>query len=185
MRTLLVRGSFVALFRRACMCLMIFAPIAHAAEPQVTEAMINAPIAEVWRVFTTSEGYRKLGVAEAEVDLKIGGLIRTHYEAGRLGDPQTIEQEILAYEPERMIATRVVKAPANFPHREAIAGTWSVIYFASIAGETTHVRLVGLGYDDSEASRAMRTFFEQGNRATLDHLVKQYRPSCASCEKPK
>lgn len=176
--------SIVSRLVSVLLCWFVTSAAVSAAEPQVSEAMVNAPIEEVWRVFTTSEGYRKLGVAEADVDLKIGGHIRTRYEAGSLGDSRTIEQEILAFEPHRMIATRVVKAPADFPH-PAVLNTWTVIYFASIAGETTHVRLVGLGYEDTAASQAMRDYFEQGNRATLDHLVKQYRPNCASCEKPK
>lgn len=35
-----------------------------------------------------------------------------------LGDDQTIENEILAYEPPRMIAFRIHKTPANFPFKD-------------------------------------------------------------------
>ena len=66
---------------------------AAAAEPQVTEGFINAATPEVWRLFTTAEGYQLTGVAHAEVDLKVGGSIRTHYDPkGRLGDAGTIVQ---------------------------------------------------------------------------------------------
>src|SRR5688500_17609411 len=84
---------------------------AAAAEPQVTEGFINAATPEVWRLFTTAEGYQLTGVAHAEVDLKVGGSIRTHYDPkGQLGDAGTIVQEILAYDPERMLATRIRQA---------------------------------------------------------------------------
>ena len=160
-----------------------FAVGAWGAEPQVTEGFVNAPVAEVWRIFTTSEGFLATGAAQAEVRLEIGGEIRSHYDPkGKLGDAETIVNEILAYEPERMLAIRIKQAPASFPHRDAVAGTWTVIYFAP-AGEMTQVRIVGLGYNDSPASQAMRKFFAEGNRWTLDHIAKPYWPKCKLCEK--
>jgi hypothetical protein len=33
--------------------------------PLVTEGIVGAPIDEVWKVFSTAEGYKKLGVAQA------------------------------------------------------------------------------------------------------------------------
>ena len=158
----------------------------QAAEPQVTEGFINAPIAEVWRLFTTSEGYRATGAAQAEVDLRVGGTIRSHYDPnGKLGDPETIVNEILAYEPQRMLAIRIGRAPASFPYPEAREGTWTVIYFTKSGEDMTHVRIVGLGYRDDPQSQAMRDFFAAGNRWTLDHIAKQYWPKCALCEKEK
>jgi uncharacterized protein YndB with AHSA1/START domain len=155
----------------------------HAAEPQVTEGFINAPIAEVWRLFTTSEGFKSTGVAQAEVDLRIGGTIRTHYDPkGTLGDPDTIVNEILAYEPERMLTIRIKQAPASFPYRNAMQSTWTVMYFTP-SGEMTHVRIVGLGYKDDAESQAMRKFFAAGNRQTLDHIAKPFWPQCAHCQK--
>jgi uncharacterized protein YndB with AHSA1/START domain len=153
-----------------------------AAEPQVTEGFINAPAAEVWRLFTTAEGYKLTGVAHAEVDLRIGGVIRTHYDpTGRLGDPETISNQILAYEPERMLAIRIEQAPAGFPYRDAIEGTWTVIYMNPAGDDMTQVRIIGLGYTDSAQSQAMRKFFAEGNRWTLDHIAKRYWPKCPKC----
>lgn len=156
---------------------------ALAAEPQVTEGFVNAPIAEVWRIFTTSEGFVRTGATHAAVDLRIGGEIRAHYDAkGQLGDPETIVNEVLAYEPQRMLALRVKQAPAKFPHREALASTWTVLYFTPSGEDMTHVRIVGLGYSSDAASQALREYFEAGNRWTLDHIAKQYWPQCALCK---
>ncbi|WP_161966002.1 SRPBCC family protein [Steroidobacter cummioxidans] len=153
-----------------------------AAEPQVTEGFINASPAEVWRIFTTAEGYKRTGVAAADVDFRIGGTIRTHYDPkGQLGDAHTIVNEILAYEPERMLATRIKQAPADFKYPDAIAGTWTVIYLAPAGDGMTQVRIVGLGYTDAPQSQAMRKFFADGNRWTLDHIAKPYWPKCAKC----
>lgn len=159
----------------------LWSQAAAAAEPQVTEGFINASPAEVWRIFTTAEGYKQTGVAHADIDFKIGGTIRTHYDPkGRLGDAGTIVNEILAYEPERMLAMRIKQAPADFKYRDAIAGTWTVIYLTP-AGDMTQVRFVGLGYTDEPQSQAMRNFFAEGNRWTLDRIAKPYWPKCAKC----
>jgi len=172
----------------ACLLLAWGLPQAHAAEPapasapQVTEGFVNAPVAEVWRLFTTSEGYKSSGVDQAEVDLRVGGLIRTHYDPkGSLGDPQTMVNEILAYEPQRMLALRIKQPPASFPYRDAVAGTWTIIYFTPSGQDMTHVRIVGLGYRDDAQSQAMRQFFEKDNRATLDHIAQRYWPKCKLC----
>ena len=154
-----------------------------AAAPQVTEGFINAPVAEVWRLFTTPDGFKATGVAQADVDLRVGGNIRSHYDPqGRLGDPATIVNEILAFDPQRMLAMRIRQAPDSFPHRTAIEGTWTVIYFTPSGTEMTHVKIIGLGYNDTPASQALRAFFEKGNRWTLDHLAKPYAPQCARCK---
>lgn len=155
---------------------------ALAAEPQVTEGFINASPAEVWRIFTTAEGYRQTGVAHADVDFQIGGAIRTHYDPkGRLGDANTIVNEILAYEPERMLAVRIKRPPADFEYADAIAGTWTVIYMSPAGENMTQVRIVGLGYTDAPQSQALRKFFADGNRSTLERIAKPYWPKCAKC----
>ena len=112
--------------RRSLVVLLCVLPAAvRTEEPStavsfVNERTINAPIADVWKVWSTSQGYTATGVALADVDLRVGGLIRSRYRAdGTLGDSQTIENEILAFEPPRMLAIRIHKTPANFPFKEA------------------------------------------------------------------
>lgn len=170
----------------ACLPAALFSPAAPAepVTPQITEGFVNAPVAAVWRIFTTAEGYKITGVDQAEVDLRVGGSVRTHYDPkGKLGDAETIVNEILAYEPERMLALRIAKAPASFPFPQAREGTWTVIYFTKSGEDMTHVRIVGLGYRDDAQSQAMRKFFADGNRRTLDHIAKRYWPQCALCKK--
>lgn len=165
-----------------CCAVEMLSSKALAAEPQVTEGFINAPVAEVWRLFTTSEGLKATGAVHAEVDLRIGGEIRSHYGTnGKLGDAETIVNEILAYHPERMLAMRIRQAPASFPHRDAIDATWTVLYFDPAGENMTRVRIVGLGYTDAPQSQALRSYFEQGNRWTLDHIGKRYWPKCKHC----
>lgn len=141
----------------------------------VNEGIVNAPIQEVWKTWSTSQGYQALGVALADVDLRLGGLIRSRYSAdGTLGDELTIENEILAYEPPRMMAIRIRKPPANFPFKEAWKHTWTVVTLMPLDANRTMVRVSSLGFSSDPESQAMRRFFERGNDATIKTLAARF-----------
>lgn len=151
-------------------------------ESQVTEGYVNAPVAEVWRLFTTADGYRLMGAARAEVDLRIGGLIRSHAAAsGVLGDADTAVNEILAYDPQHLLVTRPRQAPASVAYRDAIDGTWTVVYFTASGQDMSFVRMVSLGYRDTPQSQALRQAVGDNNRQMLDRIARHYWPKCKLC----
>jgi hypothetical protein len=49
-----------------------------------------------------------------------------------------------------------------------------VIYFEPIDAARTKVTVKMLGYSNDAESQKMRAFFETGNKATLDALVKRF-----------
>jgi len=150
-------------------------PAIVSTDPLIHEAIVNAPPAELWRVFTTGDGFKNLGVAKAEIDLSVGGLMRSHYDPkGELGDPGTIQNQIISFEPERMISFRIHKPPAGFPFKEAWKSTWSVATFTDLGDGRTHVRLSTMGYGADEESRKMKAFFEAGNAWVLKKLQSVY-----------
>src|SRR5438105_4536342 len=72
-------------------------------EPVVHAAVVDASDAAVWDAFCTGPGQESWDVAHAEVDLRVGGKMRTHYSKdGKIGDEGTIEQTILSFDPYRM-----------------------------------------------------------------------------------
>ncbi|HEU4752699.1 MAG TPA: SRPBCC domain-containing protein [Armatimonadota bacterium] len=151
--------------------------LAAAAEqpPLVNEAVIDAPVSEVWKAFTTKEGLESWNVAHAEVDLRVGGLMRTHYSKdGVLGDAGTIENTILAFDPERMFAIRATKTPATFPFKKAMERVWTVVYFEPVGAQRTRVVARGLGYGTDEESQKMREFFDQGNSYLFEKLKMRF-----------
>jgi uncharacterized protein YndB with AHSA1/START domain len=148
------------------------------------EAVIQAPVAAVWKVWSTSAGYKQTGVAQAEVDLRIGGLIRSRYGAeGQLGDEETIENRILAYEPERMIAFRIDRPPKSFPFKEAWKTTWFVITLTDLGAGQTHIRAASMGFGTDGESMKMRKFFEDGNASTLRVLQKNLESAASASGK--
>jgi uncharacterized protein YndB with AHSA1/START domain len=147
---------------------------------QVTEGIVDAPIEAVWKAFTTKEGMESWNVAHCEIDLKVGGKMLTHYDAkGVIGDPNTIENIVLAFEPMRMFAMRIGKPPDKFPFKEAAKSVWHVLLLEEAGPGHTRLRVTGLGYGADDESRKMRGFFESGNAYTLkklqDHFAKSAR----------
>jgi uncharacterized protein YndB with AHSA1/START domain len=158
----------------------------RAAEPLVNEAIINAPVTEVWRLFTTAEGMQSWLAARADVDLRVGGLMRTRYsDDGPLGDAKTIVNRVLSFEPERMLSIQVDSAPDDFEFRDSVGRMWTVIYFQPLEPGMTNVRIVGMGFGDDDTSRRMRAYFDKGNASALEQLQKKYWAKCARCEKEK
>lgn len=145
-------------------------------EAQVTEGIVRAPVSELWRVFTTAEGFRKLGVAQCDIDFRIGGLIRSHYDPkGVLGDEATIQNEFLSFEPERMVSFRIQRPPKGFQFSEATwKGTWTVVTFTDLGEGRTQLRVTGMGYPDTAEGQKMREFFESGNAWVLRHLQQKF-----------
>lgn len=143
-------------------------------DPIVATAVVNAPVKEVWRAFTTTEGVTSWMVAKAEVDLRVGGHLRTSYDkSSNLNDDKTIENTILAYDPERMLTIKVAKAPAGFPFKTAVQQMWTVIYFEPV-GTKTKVTCRGLGFTADPESQSLKKFFQQGNEMTMQSLVKRF-----------
>lgn len=148
---------------------------AFAAEPIVSTAVVEAPRKVVWKAWTTSEGAVPWMVAHADIDLKIAGVIRTHYDLkARLGDPGTIENTILCYDPEKMLAIKTVKHPMKFPFPNAIKSMWTIIYLDDAGPGRTKVTVIGHGFGDDDESQKMRAFFQRGNDVTLERLQKHF-----------
>jgi len=143
-------------------------PISH-------EGIVEASVDRVWAAFTTSDGLRSWLAPHAEIELRVGGLMRTNYNPkGQLGDPGTIENMILSFEPQRMISIKVAKPPANFPFPNAVREMWTVLYFSPAGPARTTVREVTLGFGPDPESQRMRAFFNKGNASTLSQLQHRF-----------
>jgi hypothetical protein len=102
--------------------------------------------------------------------------MRANYDPkGALGDAGTIENKVLAYEPERMFSIKVTKAPEKFPFNSRIGDMWTVLYFQPTPEGKTAVRIVGMGFGKDKESQMMKAFFEQGNAYTLAQLQKRFQ----------
>ena len=145
-------------------------------DPLVHEGIVDAPLNDVWNAFTTKQGLESWMVAHAEIDLRVGGKMVTHYQPeGKLGDEGTIENTILCYDPKRLMSIKVAKYPKGFPFPTAVQKMWTNIYFEDAGANRTKVTVRGLGWEDSEESQKMRKFFDYGNRLTLERLQAKFK----------
>lgn len=141
----------------------------------VHEGVVEAAVDDVWTAFTTKAGAESWMVAHAEIDLRVGGKMLTHYDPkGKIGDPNTIENTILSFDPKRMLSIKATKPPQNFPLAEAIKSMWTVVYFEEVGPKRTRVTVVGLGYGNDEESKKLRKHFEWGNAYTLKKLQERF-----------
>lgn len=145
------------------------------------QGIVDAPLAEVWKAWTTQEGIESWMVAHAQIDLRIGGKMLTHYDPqGTLGDPNTIENTILSFEPNRMFSIRATNPPEKFPFKEVLKDMWTVIYFDESGADRTLLTIVGMGFRDDELSQKMREHFDKGNAWTLKKLQQKFAPNTSA-----
>jgi len=140
----------------------------------VHEAVVAAPVAEVWGAISTADGWRSWAVPVSwtpEADV-----IETSYTpTARPGDPSTIRQRIVAAVPERLLVFRTIRAPQGFPDFETYAAVTSIFELEPVGADRTRVRLTGAGYADSDAGRRLMGFFREGNRVSMERLAQRFR----------
>ena len=157
-------------------CLLASASQAKASESIVTEGVVSAPVAAVWNAWATTAGLKSWLAPHADIDLRIDGLMRSNYDPkGSLGDSGTIENRVLAYEPERMLSIKVAKAPEKFPFVSRIGDMWTVLYLYPTPDGKTRLRIVGMGFGTDVESQKMKEFFKEGNAYTLAQLQKRFQ----------
>jgi uncharacterized protein YndB with AHSA1/START domain len=137
--------------------------------------IVPAPPAAVWQALTTAEGWRRMGVPFAVVDLRIGGTIETNYAAtAHLGQPDNIKNQVVAFIPGRMLALRNIQAPPNFPYPEEFAKTATVFELRPVGRGATRIVVTGVGYGEAPAYDWLLDKFKQGDAWTLKELADSF-----------
>ena len=132
---------------------------------------IPASPAQVWHVFSTADGWKMMSVKTAYVDFREGGVIRLNYREGSpKGDADNIENQIVAFVPERLLVFRNVHAPRGFKDGELFGRVTTVLAIEPLAGGGSRVTLSGDGYGPSTEFQALYGKFLTGNAYTLTSL---------------
>ncbi|MDX2146351.1 MAG: SRPBCC domain-containing protein [Planctomycetota bacterium] len=149
------------------------------AEPLASERIgrvmqtINVPADRIFEHFTTAEGIkRSWSVAQARVDFRVGGEIRTAYDpTADLESPASISNTILAYEPGRMLAIKSTPPQGAPDWLQAICQSgFTVIRLEPIGPATTRVFVTGMGYKQGPLFDQALEFFQRGNDWTLQRM---------------
>lgn len=163
--------------------LLAFATLAATpalAEPSGTRGfeisgVVPAPPAQVFAVFTTPDGWKRMGVPFAAVDFRLGGIIETNYAAtAHVGQADNIKNQIAAFIPGRMIALRNVQAPPSFPYPQEFAQTATVFEFRPEGAHATRLVVTGVGYGEGPAYDWLLDKFREGDAWTLKELADSF-----------
>lgn len=136
------------------------------------ELRVDAPVEAVWEAYTTAAGWRRWAAPVAEVDLRVGGTIRTHYEPGAaIGDEGTNTLHIVNYVPLEVLTLRAEVGP-NWPEilRQDADRLSNVILFDRLGERRTRVRSYGIGYRDAPELEELLRFFQSANEGLLERL---------------
>lgn len=143
-------------------------------DPLVNEAVVEGPAVEVWRLITTKAGMESWIVPHAQVDLRVGGLMRANRDPdGRIGDPHTITSRIVAIVPKRLFSVRIDDAP-GLPFSDDIEGTWYEIHLNPLTRGRTRVRCVGHGFASGPMGLLARTLVDASSAQALRQLQEVF-----------
>lgn len=141
---------------------------------------IDAPLAILWKAFTTTDEFKRWNSPVASIDLRVGGSLEASYEAGHaLGDPDNIRHRIITFLPERMIVFQNIQAPHGLPHADRFQRTVTVVEYQSLTPTRTRVMVSSTGWANDPDSETLYRFFQGGNAALLEKMKTVYEAHAA------
>jgi uncharacterized protein YndB with AHSA1/START domain len=132
----------------------------------VIEVEVPAPVGEVWRVFTTSDGLSTWLTPNATVNLRQGGEWTARFPGGSTGGGT-----ILSFVPEKEIVLSAM-APNQFPHVRA-ERTRAVFQFEP-RGNSTVVRLTQSGWKSGAEWTSAYGYLVAGNAQLMATLHQRF-----------
>jgi uncharacterized protein YndB with AHSA1/START domain len=135
------------------------------------EGDVKAPVADVWRVWTTSAGAEEFFAQKANIELEIGGAYEIQFDPRdeRMG---TKGLKILSYAPEEMISFEW-NAPPEFPEVRS-GGTWVVVHMRPVDAYRTRVTIRHLGWRAGPGWDEAYVHFQRGWSELLGRLQKRF-----------
>lgn len=136
----------------------------------IQEVSFEAPIEDVWKAYTTAEGWTAWASPKAAIDLRVGGTILTAYQ-GEIGGSNTNTLHIVNYVPKRLLTLRA-ELSRNWPEimQEDAERLSNVILFDEIADGVTRIQSYGIGYTDAPEYDQLMGFFIKANEGLYENL---------------
>jgi uncharacterized protein YndB with AHSA1/START domain len=150
---------------------------ANGSRIQQLQLDVDTPVAKVWAAFTTDQGFQSWAAPVAHVTLDNDGMIEASYlTTSKIGDPDNIRNQIVAYLPERLLVLHNVHVPRKGPFKqEVIDKIRTVIEFEDLGGGRTRVIESGVGYGEGKDFDDMYAHFRAGNAEEFTALAESLR----------
>ncbi|MCX6169314.1 MAG: SRPBCC domain-containing protein [Ignavibacteriales bacterium] len=141
------------------------------------ESILPAEKQEVWKIFTTAEGWQKWAAPIASVDFKVGGLILTNYDRTKtVNDSGTIQLPIINYIEGEMITLKVILTESFTEKvRKEDMNLQEIIQLVDLGSGKTKVISSMIGWGTGPDWDKTYDFFERGNKWSYEQLIKIFR----------
>lgn len=152
-------------------------PSASSAPILTKEVTVAAPVADVWKAWTTNEGIAAWFVPDCNVELKIGGPYELYMgmkkpdESGLRGSEGC---KVLSYIPHEMLAFEWAFPPAVMSLRKARAKTQVVLLFEEVSPRETKVHFAQLGWQAGDDWDAGYAYFDKAWSSVLTMLKDHF-----------
>lgn len=136
------------------------------------EVVVHASLEDVWNAYTTENGWAKWSTPLVSIDLRVGGIIRTNYNAdGTLYDETANTLYIRNYVPYELLTLQADISP-NWPEfmKEEADNLFNVILFEPLDENKTKLVSHGIGYKNNERYWGLMDFFIKGNEMSYQKL---------------
>jgi len=113
----------------------------------VATTEVNAPVSEVWKTWTTSEGIASFFAPESKVDPRPNGAFEMYFNpAAPEGERGGEGNQFMALDPEKMLSF-TWNAP---PHLPSVRNqrTWVTVHYEKIGDNRTRVKLTNGGFGE-------------------------------------
>lgn len=141
---------------------------------QQLELTVNATPAKVWEAFTTDKGFAGWAVPVTHITLGNDGMMESSYRLdGKIGDPDNIRNQIVAYVPQHLLVIHNVHVPKGAPFKpEFIDKIRTVIEIDDLGGGRTRIVESGVGYGEGPGFDDLYRHFSAGNAEEFSDLAK-------------
>ena len=148
--------------------------VAAAAERMIEKSVVvSAPIDDVWKAWTTTEGVKSFFAPDANVEARVGGpfeiYINPYAEPGMKGAD---DMKFMALQPPTMLSFTWNAPPSN-PEVRA-QRTLVIVRLKALDARRTEVTLRHVGWGDGEKWDAAYHYFDRAWGNVLGNLAKRF-----------
>lgn len=156
------------------MLLLVLASSATAQERAIDkEVLVAAPIAEVWKAWTTRDGIVSFMAPDAEIDARVGGAFHVHFDPlAAPGSKGADDMRYMALQAPTMLSFDW-NAPPHLAQARA-QRTFVVVRLKDVDGKSTRVALHHAGWGEGGEWEQAHAYFDRAWGGVLANLKKRF-----------
>ncbi|HUG22803.1 SRPBCC family protein [Piscinibacter sp.] len=137
------------------------------------ETIVPAPVAEVWRSWTTKTGIESFFAPQAEIDARPGGAFHIHFDPlAQPGMKGADDMRFMALQPMTMLSFDW-NAPPSLPEARG-QRTFVIVRLHDVDGRSTRVTLHHTGWGDGGEWDKAYAYFDRAWGNVLANLKKRH-----------